>query len=232
MFAHTMHTVLSRSVPVPEESAGTPYLEIEAVYAVHNRYLRIALACACLTIVAMAASGWKLSREYGSVKPLVIRVNEAGDAVTAPYASLAYQPREPEVRHFLMRFVRDHYSRVRATARDAFQRKLFFLDSALARASMEEESRTKSLPSFLVSSDDEVEVYVTNVAIEDLRQAPYKASANFEKVFRAAGDGRELKRENYTAHFVFTLLDRVPNNFIEVNPLGLVITYFREDQAF
>jgi hypothetical protein len=51
-------------------------------------------------------------------------------------------------------------------------------------------------------------------------------------VFRAAGDGRELKREKYTAHFVFTLLDRVPNNFIEVNPLGLVITYFREDQAF
>ena len=23
-----------------------------------------------------------------------------------------------------------------------------------------------------------------------------------------------------------------PNNFIEVNPLGLVITYLREDQAF
>jgi type IV secretory pathway TrbF-like protein len=232
MSAHIMHTALTRSVPVPEEQPGTPYLEIEAAYAVHNRYLRIALACACVTIVAMAAAGWKLSRAYADVRPLVIRVNEAGDAVAAPYASLAYQPREPEVRHFLMRFVQDHYSRVRATARDAFQRKLFFLGSALARAAMEEESRSKSLQSFLVGSDDEVEIYVTNVAIEDLRQAPYKASVDFEKVYRAAGDGRELKREKYTAHFVFTLLDRVPNNFIEVNPLGLVITYFREDQAF
>jgi hypothetical protein len=35
---------------------------------------------------------------------------------------LQYQPREPEVRHFLMRFVQDHYGRIRATARDAFQR--------------------------------------------------------------------------------------------------------------
>ena len=232
MSTHRMHTVLSRSVPISEQKLGTPYLEIEAAYAVHNRYLRIALACACLVLVLMASAGWKLSREYANRKPLVVRVNEAGDVMAAPYTSLAYQPREPEVRHFLMRFVQDHYSRVRATARDAFQRKLFFLGSSLARAAMEEESRSKTLQTFLASNDEEVDVFVTNVAIEDLRQAPYKASVAFEKVFRAAGDGREWKREKYTAHFVFTLLDRVPNNFIEVNPLGLVITYFREDQGF
>jgi type IV secretory pathway component VirB8 len=97
---------------------------------------------------------------------------------------------------------------------------------------MEEESRSKSLQGFLTGNDPDVDVYVTNVAIEDLRRAPYKASVTFEKVFRAAGDGRELKRERYTAHFVFTLLERVPNSFIPVNPLGLVITYFREDEAF
>jgi len=41
-----------------------------------------------------------------------------------------------------------------------------------------------------------------------------------------------LKREKYTAHFVFVVKDRVPNAMIPVNPLGLTITYFREDQAF
>jgi hypothetical protein len=45
-------------------------------------------------------------------------------------------------------------------------------------------------------------------------------------------DGAELKREKYTAHFVFVVKDRVPNAMIPVNPLGLTITYFREDQAF
>jgi hypothetical protein len=31
---------------------------------------------------------------------------------------------------------------------------------------------------------------------------------------------------------VFTVKDRVTNAMIPVNPLGLTITYFREDQAF
>ena len=32
--------------------------------------------------------------------------------------------------------------------------------------------------------------------------------------------------------FVFVVQDRVPNAVIPINPLGLTITYFREDQAF
>ena len=45
-------------------------------------------------------------------------------------------------------------------------------------------------------------------------------------------DATELKREKYTAHFVFVVKDGVPNAMIPINPLGLTITYFREDQAF
>jgi type IV secretory pathway component VirB8 len=42
----------------------------------------------------------------------------------------------------------------------------------------------------------------------------------------------EVKRTLYTAHFVFLFRDSVPNELIQANPLGLAITYFREDQAF
>jgi type IV secretory pathway component VirB8 len=34
------------------------------------------------------------------------------------------------------------------------------------------------------------------------------------------------------ANFVFVVTDNVPNNIIPVNPLGLTMTYYREDQAF
>lgn len=225
-------TTFNRTVPVPEEQLGSPYLEIQTAYAVHNRVLRVALLLAVAVIFSLAAAGWKIATEMKNIKPLVVRVDPTGAPVTAPYASLVYQPREPEVRHFLMNFVKDHYGRVRATARDAFQRKLFFLDAPLSRAVMEEETRSKSLQTFLGGSEDEVEVFVTNVAVEDMRTAPYKAAVQFEKVFRAATDGRELRRAKYTSHFVFTMLDRVPNEFVETNPLGLIITYFREDEAF
>ena len=42
----------------------------------------------------------------------------------------------------------------------------------------------------------------------------------------------EAKRETYVAHLVFVVDDHVDNARIPVNPLGLAITYFREDQAF
>ena len=137
-----------------------------------------------------------------------------------------------EVRHFLMNLVQDHYSRNRATIRDGFIRQLYFLDASRSRAITEEETKTKSIPAFLSSSDDEVDINVRNVAIEDLRAAPYKATVDFEKVYRTANDHQEVRRERFVAQFLFSVLDKVPNNFVPVNPLGLVITYFREDQAF
>ena len=70
------------------------------------------------------------------------------------------------------------------------------------------------------------------MVIEDLRQPPYKASVDFEKVYYALADHAEIRREKYVASFVFVFKDRVPNVMIPVNPLGLTITYFREDEGF
>jgi type IV secretory pathway TrbF-like protein len=233
MSSHTMHTVLNRSVVAPEDATSSDvYLERVTLYQVHNRWLRTALACACVVVLILAGANYKLSKTYSTLKPLVIRVNDVGAADAVAYASMEYQPREMEVRHFLMNFVQDHYSRNRATIHDAFIRQLYFLDASHTRALTEEETKTNSIRAFLSSSDDEVDINVRNVAIEDLRSAPYKATVDFEKVYRMANDHRETHRERFVAHFTFTVMDKVPNNFVPVNPLGLVITYFREDQAF
>ena len=229
---HNLHVALNRSILPPEETATDVYLERVTLYQVHNRWLRVALASAAVIILVLAGANYKLSKTYSTLKPLVIRVSDVGAADAVTYASMEYQPRELEVRHFLMNFVQDHYSRTRATIHDAFIRQLYFLDSAHSRAMTEEETKSKSIQAFLSSADDEVEINVRNVTIEDLRTAPYKAAVDFEKVYRTANDHREARRERYVAHFVFSVLDHVPNNFVPVNPLGLVITYFREDQAF
>ena len=83
----------------------------------------------------------------------------------------------------------------------------------------------------MANSAEEIDIEVTNVSIEDLRKPPYKATVDFEKVYYAANH-TEIRREKYVAHVVFTVRERVPNSMIPVNPLGLTITYFREDQAF
>ncbi len=78
----------------------------------------------------------------------------------------------------------------------------------------------------------EIEIHVKNVSIEDLRSPPYRATVDFEKIYSSPANHMETRREKYVGNFVFVVKDRVPNAMIPVNPLGLTITYFREDQAF
>jgi len=231
MATNILSRIIARTVPVPEERLDLQ-TERVAVFAVHNRFLRLALAAAAVVIVTLGLAMHKVVQTYANVKPLVIRVNELGQASATQYVGLEYQPREAEIRYFLTNFVVDHYSRVRATRREAFQRQLYFMDAGHSRAAMEQESKEHSIPKFLSGSDDEVEIHVSNVAIQNLETQPFKASVQFEKVFLVAADHRELKRERYVAQFVFITLETVPNSFITTNPLGLVVTYFREDQAF
>src|SRR5437016_1036700 len=76
----------------------------------------------------------------------------------------------------------------------------------------------------------EIDVEVKKVALEAM-ESPSKARVDFYMVYYSP-DHSELKRELYTANFVFFFQKHVPNELIPINPLGLTISYFREDQAF
>lgn len=156
---------------------------------------------------------------------------ELGCAEAINYGSLEYQLRDAEIRYFLMQFVSKHYSRRRATIRENYAELLYFLDGRLADA-MEANRKNKTIESFLAGEGDEIEVVVKNVSIEDHREAPYKATVDFEKVYYTRHERLDSKRERYVASFIFMVKERVPNSMIPVNPLGLTITYFRGDQAF
>ena len=60
----------------------------------------------------------------------------------------------------------------------------------------------------------------------------FSVSVSFQKLLYAPGTRQERARQTFIAQIDFTLRDRVPNEFVRVNPLGLQITYFRVDQAF
>lgn len=148
------------------------------------------------------------------------------------YDRFAYTPQASELKYFLTQFVTRYYGRVRVTVRENLASSLYFLDGRLADAVMAANQRSRALETFLTDGSDEIEVVVKSVAIEDLRAAPFKATVDFEKIYVSPGDHLERKRERFVGHFVFVIKDRVPNTFIPINPLGLAITYFREDQAF
>jgi type IV secretory pathway component VirB8 len=148
-----------------------------------------------------------------------------------PSEVVEYHPQERELKFFLIQFVHDHYSRMRATVKEDYTRSLYFLEGSLADALIESTHKSKTIESFLAGQGEENDVKITSVAIEDLRTPPYRATVDFEKVFYGA-DHQESRREKYTANFQFIVKDHVPNDFTPVNPLGIAITYFREDQSF
>jgi type IV secretion system protein VirB5 len=213
-------------------SARRQFVELYGTPLIAANYLRVALSCVSLVCVGLLILNIRTFQAFHNFKPLVIRINDVGRAEAVTYDSLRYQPHDAEVRYFLIQFVTNHYSRMRATVRENFARSLYFLDGRLADATIEANKKSRAIETFLAGEGPQIDVVVDNVSIEDMRNPPYKATVDFERVYSNYGDGTDLKREKYTAHFVFVVKDRVPNSMIPVNPLGLTITYFREDQAF
>lgn len=218
----------------PIEDAKRQYVELFGSALVMNTYLKIALLCVSLVAIGLLVLNFRTQAKYANVKPLVIRIDDVGRAQAMQYDTLTYRPQgqAPELRYFLTQFVTKHFARVRATVKEQYGESLFFLDSALADATIAQNQRSQTIEGFLSSAGDEVEIEVKNVTLDDLGRAPYKASVDFEKVYSSVGNHVERTRETYVAQITFVLRDQVPNSTVLVNPLGLTITYFRVDQAF
>jgi type IV secretion system protein VirB5 len=213
-------------------AAKRQFVELYGSTAVMNTYLKIALLALCAVSLGLILLNLRTLHAFQDFKPLVIRINELGRAEAVSYGSLEYHPQEAEIKYFLIQFVQLYYGRMRATVRENYARSLYFLDGRLTSAIIEADKKNNAVESFLIGTSEEIEVDVKNVSIEDLRRSPYRATVDFEKIYYTAADHLELKREKYVANFVFVVKDRVSNALIPVNPLGLTITYFREDQAF
>ena len=172
-------------------------------------------------------------RMVENFKPLVIRINDIGRAEAVRYDTLGYKPQDAEIKYFLSDFCRLYYSRNRYTVRDNFKKSLLFMEAQLANSVAEAYRKNHTVEGYLQdSSAPDIDIDVGKVSIEDLRSAPYKATVDFYEIAYSPAEHVEIKRTLYTAHFVFLFRDSVPNDLIQANPLGLAITYFREDQAF
>jgi type IV secretory pathway TrbF-like protein len=209
------------------------YLEQYGDPMVTNTYLKIAVALLALVCAALALVDVRTLRTFQNFRPLVIRIDDLGRAEAINYHNLEYQPQDAEAKYFLSEFCSLYYRRNRYTIQDDFTKALRFLDGKLANGILDAYRKDDIIQKFLTnSSAPEIDVDVKKVALEPMQNPPYRARVDFYLVYYAPADHSELKRDLYTANFVFSFKGRVPNELIPINPLGLTVTYFREDQAF
>ena len=209
------------------------YLEQYGDPMVTNTYLKIALTLVSLIAVGLLVLDLKTIRTFENFRPLVIRIDDLGRAEAINYHNLEYKPQDAEAKYFLSQFCALYYRRNRYTIQDDFSKALYFLDGKLADGILDAYRKDDVIKKFLTNtSAAEIDIEVKKVALEDMQSPPFKARVDFYMVYYSPADHSEIKRDLYTANFVFVFKSRVPNELIPINPLGLAITYFREDQAF
>jgi type IV secretory pathway TrbF-like protein len=209
------------------------YLEKYGDAIVTNNYLKIALASLAIVAMGLVVLDLHTIRTFRSFRPLVIRIDELGRAQAVDYSSLEYHPGDREAKYFLSEFCRLFDRRNRYTIQDDFTKSLYFLDGKLANETIEEYKKTDTIHAFLNNpAAPEVDIRVDKVALEAMQKPPYRASVDFTRIEYAPADHSILRRTRYTANFVFLFKEDVPSDLIPVNPLGLTIAYFRQDQAF
>ena len=215
------------------QNAKRLYLEQYGDPMVTNTYLKIALALVSLVAAGLVLLNIKTIRTFQDFRPLVIRINDLGRAEAINYHNLEYRPQDAESKYFVTQFCSLYYRRNRYTIQNDFSKALYFLDGKLADGIIDAYHKGDIIKKFLSNtSAPEIDVDVKKVALEDMQAPPYKARVDFYMVYYSPADHSELKRDLYTANFVFVFRNQVPNELIPINPLGLTITYFREDEAF
>ena len=219
---------------VPEITrAAERYLEQYGEPLVMNTYLKVTilvLAAVCLMLGALA---YKSQRALAEMHPFIIRVNDVGRADVIDYRNFQYRPQEQENKYYLTRWAELYFSRDRFTIERDQEHSLYFLNSDVQRAVIDQERRDNIIQTYIKDSSlPYIDVEVKNIVLDDLRQSPYSARIEFEKVYTNPADHTELKRERWTASVTYVFRESVKNNELAVNPLGLTIVRFRADQAF
>ena len=215
------------------QDAKRLYLEQYGDPMVTNTYLKIALTLVSVIAVGLLILDLKTIRTFENFRPLVIRIDDLGRAEAINYHNLEYKPQDAEAKYFLSQFCALYYRRNRYTIQNDFSKALYFLDGKLADGILDAYRKDDIIKKFLMNtSASEIDVEVKKVALEDMRTPPFKARVDFYLVYYSPADHSEIKRDLYTANFVFVFKSKVPNELIPINPLGIAITYFREDQAF
>ena len=218
----------------PEISrAAGRYLEQYGDPLVMNTYLKVTILVLCAICLLLGALVYESQKALASIHPMIVRINDVGRAEAIDYRNFQYRPQETENKYYLSRWTELYFGRNRFTIERDQTNALYFLNGDVQRAVIDRERKNNTIMSYRNDSSlPYVDVEVKNVVLDDLRQSPYSARIEFEKVYTNPTDHTELKRERWTASVTYVFRENVKNNELAVNPLGLTIVRFRADQAF
>jgi len=224
-------TKIQNALPITK--AGEKFLELYAEPVVTNTYLKVAILVLAAVSVVTLYLLYRAQTAALQLKPLIISVTDSGRGQVMRYDDFHSIPIERVSKYYLSRWTALYYGRNRSTLQRDFAESLNFFSNDLQGATLAQVRKLGTLDTFLLDpSQPNVDIEIKAVVLEETRQSPYRAHVEFDKVFHSIGDHEEQRRERWTANVVYGFREDVPNEMLLSNPLGLVISYVHEDQAF
>src|SRR6201995_5631909 len=192
--------------------AAEKYLEQYGEPLVMNTYLKITVLVLCAICLALAALVYRSQNALAARHPMIVRINEVGRAEAIDYRNFQYRPQEAENKSYLSRWAELYFSRNRFTIERDQTNALYFLNGDVQREVIEQERKNNVIQTYVTDSTlPYVDVEINNVILDDLRQSPYSARIEFEKVFTNPTDHSEIKRERWTASVTYVFREHVKN---------------------
>jgi type IV secretory pathway TrbF-like protein len=198
-----------------------------------NTYLKVTILVLAVISLVLAGLVYRSQRALADMHPMIVRVNDVGRAEAIDYRNFQYRPQEAENKYYLSRWAELYFSRNRFTIERDQTNSLYFLNGDVQRAVIDQERKDNVIQTYTKEGSlPYLDFEIKNIILDDLRQSPYSARIEFEKVFTNPADHSEIKRERWTASVTYVFRENVKNHELAVNPLGLTIVRFRADEAF
>jgi type IV secretory pathway TrbF-like protein len=199
--------------------------------AAENKSLFAIIGVLCVALALVGFEVIENTRAIAGFKPIVVRINDLGNAQPIYLSDSVYKPQTPEVKHFLSDFVTKYYTHKNERLSDYFLSK-YYLSQTLGAQSYQQDQQSEWIKKLLNGQLEQTEAQVRKVTVTNLSTSPYQGLVDFERIVYANGSDQEVRREDLTATIRFTFADRIEARMMQYNPLGLTIVDFHADQAF
>ena len=140
-----MTTATSKASPEITRAAER-YLEQYGDPLVMNTYLKVTILCLVVVCLALAALVYKGQKALINAHPLIVRINDVGRAEAIDYRNFQYRPQEAENKYYLSRWAELYFSRNRFTIERDQTNALYFLNSDVQRAVIEQGAQGQHNP--------------------------------------------------------------------------------------
>src|SRR5271155_5459167 len=142
-----MSTEIATTETVSAETPATPaitraaerFLEQYGDPLVMNTYLKVTILVLTAVCLALAALTYKSQNALANMHPMIVRINDVGHAEAIDYRNFQYRPQEAENKYYLTRWAELYFSRNRFTIERDQTDSLYFLNSDVQRAVIDQE---------------------------------------------------------------------------------------------